>query len=174
MPPSRQEDHLSDRLIAAYEKMLERTRSRIEQADQEVPHLAERVAEAREKAVELGELTREEAERVSQYLRRDLQDAAEYMVESGRELRDWWRFDLGLIEERMLDVFADVADRTRLELDQLAARARAAGVRHTGEVTAPGVLRCVDCGKEIHFRQTGHIPPCPACRGTEFARAPKA
>lgn len=169
-PSTPPEEHFSDRLVKAYERMLERTRTRIEQAEQDLPHIQDRVAEAREKAVELGELTREEAERISEYLKRDLHDAAQYMVDTGREMRDWWRFDLGLIEQRMLDVFTDVADRTRFELDQLVQRARAAGIRHTGEITAPGVLQCTACGKEMHFKRTGHIPPCPGCRGTEFRR----
>ncbi len=173
MPTRGPDEHFSDRLIQAYEKMLERTRLRIDQAEHDLPHMQERVAEAREKAVELGELSREEAERVSEYLKRDLRDAAEYMVESGRELRDWWRFDMGLIEERMLELFTDVADRTRLELDRLAARARATGMRHTGEITAPGILKCTGCGREMHFKRTGHIPPCPSCHGTEFQRSPK-
>lgn len=170
MSESEMPESTAERLIKAYERMLERARGTLEKAERDLPALQERILEAREKAVELGELTREEAERVSEYLKRDLHDAAEFMAETGRGLRDWIRFDLDVLEDRMLGLFAGMADQTRLELERLAQRARAAGLRHTGEVTAAGVLRCESCGKEMRFARTGHIPPCPQCHGTTFRR----
>lgn len=167
---SSRQQHTTDRLVGAYERMLERARAGIERAEKDLPNLQARLAEARERAVELGELTREEADRISDYVRRDLRDAADYMTESGRELRDWMRFDMEQIGERLRGVFSDMVDSTRLELDRLAERAREASLRHTGEITAPGVLRCTNCGKEMHFKSTGHVPPCPQCRGTAFER----
>ena len=38
----------------------------------------------------------------------------------------------------------------------------------TGEITTPGTLTCKKCEKKIKMYGTGHIPPCPECRGTEF------
>ena len=163
-------ENTAERLIQAYERMLERARGTLEQAEKDLPALQERIREARERAVELGELTREEAERVSEDVRRDLHDTAEFMYDTARALRDWIRFDLDVLEDRVLGMFAGMADQTRLELDRLAARAREAGRRHTGEVTAAGVLRCEACGKEMHFKKTGHIPPCPQCHATVFRR----
>ncbi|MES9926605.1 MAG: hypothetical protein ABW158_00685, partial [Candidatus Thiodiazotropha sp. 6PDIVS] len=46
-----------------------------------------------------------------------------------------------------------------------------ASLYHTGEVTGPGTLVCAQCGKEMHFKKTGHIPPCSGCKGTDFQRA---
>ena len=69
-----------------------------------------------------------------------------------------------------MDMFAKVADRTRLELDRFADNARAASLYHTGEVTGPGTLVCAGCGKELHFHKAGRIPPCPKCHGTEYRR----
>lgn len=158
-----------DRMVEAYESMLQRVHElfRDEEGNNS---LAEALAEAREKAVELGELTREEAEKLSVYVQRDIQDAAEYIVDTGQELRDWFLFDWKLIEDRMFKMLAGVADQTSLQLKELARQAREASLYHTGEVTGPGTLVCVGCGKEIHFKKTGRIPPCSACSGTSFNR----
>ena len=160
-----------DRLVAAYEKMLERVDDTFEKAQETtLPALKKNIEHAREKAVELGELTREEAEKIAGYLERDMKDAGEFLAETGEEFRDWFRFDMGLIEDRLLEMFASVADQTRLELEKLAEQARQASTYHTGEITGPGTLVCSGCGKELHFKKTGHIPPCAKCHGTEYKR----
>lgn len=160
-----------DRMVDAYEKMLERVGEGMDAAGQRtVPAVRHALDRARETAVELGELTREEAERIAGYLERDLHDAAEYLAETGEELRTWFRFDLRLLEERLFDLFAQAADQTGLQLREWAEAARRASVYRTGEVTGQGSLACVQCGHEVHFSRPGHIPPCPVCHGTEFKR----
>lgn len=157
-----------DRLDTAYTRMLERLRGGGEEGG--LPRLLDRLGEAKERAIALGELTREEAERVGDYLRRDLTDAAEYMARTGRELKDWLRFDLGLIEERLLGLFSFMVDHTRQELDRFATQAREADAFHTGELTAMGTLRCEACGQELRLKGPRHLPPCPKCHGTRFRR----
>ena len=160
-----------ERLVQGYRRMMERLKAAIEEAGEEAkPTLEENLRRAQEKAVELGELTREEAEKVAGYLRRDLEDAAHYLEDTGSELAQWLRFDLELIEDRLLDMLLTVADRTRLELAEFERQMQRAASYHTGEITGPGVLRCTTCGEELHFREPGHIPPCPRCHGTEFQR----
>ena len=160
-----------DRLVDAYEKMLERAHEATGVAEEKsVPWLREAVAEAREKAVELEELTREEADKIARYVERDIRDAAEYLADSGQEFRDWLAFDMTLLQDRFLDMFAGMADQTSLALREIADRARRASLYRTGEITAPGVLECTHCGELLHFQKTGHIPPCVKCQGTEFRR----
>jgi hypothetical protein len=159
-----------DRLVDAYERMLGHMQEGVEQFGREaLPGLRERLAMAREKMVELGELSREEAERLSRYLERDMQDAARYLVETGEEFRNWLRTDISLIENRLLDSLAEVADQTSLQLKQWAEQARRTPYR-TGEVTGPGVLICNACGEQVHFHKVGRIPPCPKCHATEYSR----
>ncbi len=161
-----------DRLAAAYEKMLDRVHDVVEKTEETtIPVLKKNIERAREKAIELGELTREEAEKIATYVERDIQDAAGFLAKNGEEFRTWLRFDLELIEDRLLEMFASVADQTRVELEALAQRARQASLYHTGEITGPGTLMCSGCKKELHFHKAGHIPPCPACHGTEYRRA---
>ena len=157
----------NERLIEAYNRMMERVRSVV---GEEADALREAVDHAEEKAVELGELTREEAEKIGDYLVRDLHDAGEYLAGDGEELKGWLRFDLDKIEAQVLTLFSEMADKTSLELAQLAERARRAGEFRTGQVTGIGTLECIDCGERLHFKKTGHIPPCPKCRGASFRR----
>jgi len=175
MPESRDQFPF-DRLAAAYDRILQEVHDAIASAkENSLPGLKDYISDAREKMIELGELTREEAEKVSGYVERDMKDAANYLLETGEQLSAWWRFDVQQVENRMLEMFTSVADQTKLELEKLAQRAkRASGATlyHTGEVTGPGTLVCTSCGKEMHFRKTGHIPPCSGCKGTDFKRAP--
>lgn len=161
------------RQIDAYNRMLEHVRHAQTRApEQSRPVLAQLVDRAREKIVELEELTVEEAEKIAEYLVRDLHDAAEYLAgDEARELASWFKFDIQLIENRLLELFASVANPTNLELLSLEERAAHGKEFHTGEITALATLRCLQCGQHVHFHTTGHIPPCPKCRHTVFCRA---
>jgi polyhydroxyalkanoate synthesis regulator phasin/predicted RNA-binding Zn-ribbon protein involved in translation (DUF1610 family) len=163
-----------DRLVDAYERMLGRTQEQIERAQNDtVPALRELLDRVKENMVELGELTREEATKVAAYVERDIQDAATYIAETGEDLRKWWRFDLELIEQRLLDAFSRVADQTSLQLSTWAERARRAGLYEAGEVAAPGTLVCTACGSALAMPRTARIPACAQCGGTSFRRAPE-
>ncbi len=173
MVPNNQKDTL-EHLTEAYDTMLKRVSDAIKKAEQTtIPALKKNIEHARETAIEVGELTRDEAEKIATYLERDMHDAADFLSETGKEFKEWGKFDLELIEDRLLEMFANVADKTKLELEALAQQARRASMYHTGEITGPGTLVCTACGKEIHFQKTGHIPPCAGCRGTEYRRATK-
>jgi len=106
-----------------------------------------------------------EGAKVAGYLERDLKDAASYIAETGEGLREWWRFDLKLMEDRMLEIFASVADQTSLQLREWAEQARQAPAYRTGEITGPGTLVCEGCGEGLTFVKAGRIPPCPKCGG---------
>ncbi len=161
----------TDKLVDAYEQMLKQTHETIERAQQEsVPKFREMLESARDNMVELGELTREEADKVSEYIKRDIEDAANYIAETGQDMRDWWRFDLQLIEQRMMDMFTRVADQTSLQLAQWAETARQMNLYQAGEVTGPGTLICDSCSADTHFVKAGRIPPCSDCGGTRFRR----
>lgn len=164
-----------DKMVAAYEEMLKRTNETIETTQKEsLPRFRELLEKARDNMVELGELTREEAHKVADYLRRDVEDAASYIAETGQDIREWWRFDLELIEQRMVDMFARAADQTSLQLAQWAENARQMSLYQAGEITGPGTLVCDKCGAETHFVQAGRIPACGDCKGTTFRRKEKA
>lgn len=163
--------NLEQRLIAAYDKMLERVHDFFDASESyTAPTLQQRIALAKERAVELQEISSEEAEKVAAYIERDIHEAANYLETSGKALSSWFNFDLQLLEARMLEIFSVVADKTRIELAQLAQQAKRADQYHTGEITGIGQLTCNNCGNELHFKHTARIPPCGACHHTVFQR----
>ena len=160
-----------ERLSAAYDAMVEQLRDGIKKAEKTaVPAFSDALGEAKERAVALGELTREEAEKLGHYIERDMHDAADFIVETGQDFKDWLKFDWQLIEKRLFDTFASVADQTSLQLKALADQARAASVYRSGEITGPGTLVCDSCGELMHFQHTHAIPPCPKCNAEVFHR----
>ena len=165
-------DHnFEQKLIAAYDKMMERVNHFLTDAEEQaIPTLLKNIDKAKHQATELRELTSDEAEKVAMYLRRDLQDAGEYLQNTGKEFSTWLSFDMELVEDRMLDTFAKIADKTQLELAQLAAQAKRAQEYHTGEITSIGTLSCQSCHTLVHFKKTSRIPPCPKCHHTVFTR----
>ncbi|NCA70885.1 MAG: hypothetical protein EOM91_12395 [Sphingobacteriia bacterium] len=161
----------TDKLVDAYERMLKQAHDTIERTREgQVPGVRELLEKARDQMVELGELTREEAHKVSEYIQRDIEDAATYIADTGQDIEDWWHFDLQLIEQRMMDAFAKVADQTSLQLAQWAEVARQLSLYQAGEITGPGTLVCDRCGAETHFIKAGRIPPCADCGGLSFKR----
>ena len=160
-----------DKLVDAYERMLKRVHETIGRAEKEtVPAFRELLYKTRDNMVELGELTREEAHKVAEYVERDIKDAAVHIADTGEDLKNWWRFDLDQIEQRMLEAFSRVADQTSVQLKNWAEQARQASLYHTGEITGPGSLVCDSCGAPIQMHKTGRIPPCPKCHATSFKR----
>jgi predicted RNA-binding Zn-ribbon protein involved in translation (DUF1610 family) len=160
-----------EKWLRAYDDMMVRVKTAIEEAEENtLPAIKRHIAKARDTAVELEELTREEAERIAFFLERDLMDAGRHMAESGHELGDWLRFDIGLIEDRLLDALLKAADHTRLDMLQFEEDLEEGPSYNTGEVTGPGTLECVSCGTDIRFHATGYIPACPTCGHTVFRR----
>lgn len=159
-----------DRMVDAYEQMLEFVYKGVGRiGDEAMPALRERLLEAQLKMSELGELTSEEIDRLSIYLERDLESAGRYLFETGEEFKTWLRFDVELIENRLLEMLSSVADQTSVQLARLAEQARHPSY-HTGEITGPGSLICESCGQLMAFHKAGRIPPCPHCHGTSFQR----
>jgi vacuolar-type H+-ATPase subunit H len=164
-------DSLNQKLVDAYNKMLERLHTAMEEVGQHArPSFHEQLKQATEKASELGELGREEAEEIAGYLKRDIDDAAQWLADNGDELKDWLRFDIEQVESRLFEAMSSVADKTRLELKEIEERAGLVHEWKTGEISGIGTLVCESCGELLHFHTSGHIPPCPKCHGTLFKR----
>ncbi|HFE39505.1 MAG TPA: hypothetical protein ENK06_14005 [Gammaproteobacteria bacterium] len=161
----------TEKLIKAYNQLLQTTKEIIDMAKREAtPAIHDAIDKAKEGLTEASELTAEEIDKVSDYLKRDLHDAAEFIAEGEREIADWLRIDVLYIEDRLLEMFSHMVDETALALEQIRQNAEQANTWHTGEITGIGTLLCKKCGEELHFKKTGHIPPCPKCHHTEFER----
>ncbi|HYW04009.1 MAG TPA: zinc ribbon-containing protein [Gammaproteobacteria bacterium] len=154
----------------AYNRMLGRVRDALEDLG-DSPQLHIALERAKQRAVELGELSRDEADRIGGYLRRDLEDAGEFLATGGRSLRDWLQFDLEYLEQWFRDYWQSATDMTRVELANFE-RGLGPVNYYTGEVAAPGTFVCRACSQTLTLQRTGHLPPCPRCHGSTFARRP--
>jgi hypothetical protein len=161
----------SERLIHAYDRMLQRAEHNMDTAAaRSEAALSHALDTARVKAVELGELTREEADKVHEFVTRDLYAVGRHLATEERDIADWLRLRLLVIEKELLNRFSGLAQAAKLELKHLEKARQRFGEWHSGEVTTIGTLRCRHCGELVHFERTGHIPPCPKCHTSVFER----
>lgn len=118
------EHPLEERLLEAYENMVERMLAALEAGKDGVKTLNEAIKHAGETAVELDELSHDEVEKVSYYLKRDIEDAGKSMESQGHELADWLHMDMELIEHKLFDLFSSAGNPTLLAHLKLGLEAR--------------------------------------------------
>ncbi|WP_198264160.1 zinc ribbon-containing protein [sulfur-oxidizing endosymbiont of Gigantopelta aegis] len=161
-------DDVTDKLVDGYNTMLDKLAEWSDKADAEAgPMIVNGIKDTEEFLVDLKRWTKEEIDLISRYVQRDLHDAASKMEVKNQNFKEWFEFDMQRVEENLLAVFSNMADKTREELEHLK---EAGNEWHTGEVTSIGTLVCKNCGKELHFHKPGRIPPCSACSHTQFKR----
>jgi len=165
-------------LVEAYNQMMSRVRDSIDNAEANaIPTLQKAIEQAKDQAVHLQEVSLDEAEEIGNYIKRDINDAAEYLMETSHEFSEWLMLDIDIIEQKVLELFLSVADKTRIELEQLSHAACNISTEsklteyRSGEITGPGSLICITCNQMIQFNTTGTIPDCRECGGQAFKRA---
>jgi len=165
-------------LVEAYNQMMARVQDSINNAESHaMPTLQKAIEQARDQAIHLGEVSIEDAEEIGNYIKRDINDAAEYLMESSHEFSEWLMLDIDIIEQKVLELFLSVADKTRIELEQLShaacdiEREAISSEYKSGEITGPGTLVCTHCQTIIQFSTTSTIPECSQCAGQRFRRA---
>jgi len=161
----------SNRLIEAYNQMMTSIRSSFESSEHSDMSLSKAISMAREEITHISDITQDEAEEISNFIKRDINDAAEYMMESSSEFSDWLMLDIEVIERKLIELFLSVADKTRVELEQLGVQNRELSLYYSGEITGPGTLQCTECGHKVSFTTTSHIENCTQCGHTTFRRA---
>lgn len=152
--------------VGLYQKMAERAAELMQEGRKS---LDEALKKAGDEISAGGDFTREQAEKIASYLRRDLvgvgqkaKQARDAVIDAVEPHRVVAGMQSGL--SRLLKTAADV-------LSGVAERSEQSLVFKTGEVTSPGTLTCKDCGKELHFKATVRIPPCPQCHKTLFRKS---
>lgn len=166
-------NHIPNRLIKAYNQMLASIRDAFEETDNDTSDISLQHAleSARERIVHLGEVTIDEAQEISDFVKRDINDAAEYLMETSAEFSDWLLLDIEVVERKVIDMFLSVADRTRVELEQLKNHQRQLNTYYSGEITGPGTLQCSQCNTPVTFATTSQIEVCTKCGNSSFRRA---
>ena len=160
-----------EKLVVAFEHMVENVGNAVHEAEEAVaPTIDEMVHNAQVLARELYALTQEEAEDLGRTLRRDLHKANKVLNQQRKELKDWWSFDVTLMEDKFVDLVARAADKAWLDFREFENEDHQASLYRSGEVCNPGTFSCTQCGNHIHLQKTGHIPPCGKCHHAEFYR----
>ena len=160
-----------EKLIAAFDHMVENVGQAIHEAEEALaPTIDEMVHNAQQLARELYTLSQEEAESLGDTLKRDMVKANRTLNQQRKELKDWFSFDLTLVEDRFIDLIARSADKAWLDFRQFESEDHQASLYRSGEVCNAGTFNCTGCDKRIELPSTGQIPRCPVCDGAEFYR----
>jgi len=120
----------------------------------------------------LGEFSVEQAETMKMYLARDLEQTISNAKDLGNMLSEETKKTLqpSRLGAGALSSLAYVLEHTSNALHSLMDKTVEALTYGTGEITSAGTLTCHECGYKMHFKKTGHIPPCPKCSGTLFQK----
>ena len=165
----------SDKAPAAYDRVLEQLRKRLDDAGEvSWDFLQQQIEEAAEVELAAEEMTRDEVELLKAYLRRDLKQLGYYAHETGEGVAAWLHFDLDFLEQKVKQSLLDLADKTRVQHELLREQlAHDEDQYLAGEVSAPGTLRCLQCGEQQQLKATDHIQPCGNCGALVFERISK-
>jgi len=163
-------DEIKARLGAQYDRYAEKF-SELYQAGQEKTQEAmdKALEAAREQLAAAGELSAEQGAQFKEYLKRDLEQTAVDMRQLGEEAKV--RLDPGRLGAGAMSTMAGLLQAAGKGLDFLSKKTEQALVFKTGEVTGAGTLTCMQCGKQLQMKKSAHIPPCPACPGTQFRKS---
>jgi len=160
-----------EKLVAAFDHMVEQVSDAIHNAEEALtPTVDEMVHNAQQLARELYALTQEEAESLGETLKRDIHKANKTLNQQGKELKDWFSFDMTLVEDRFIDMIARAADKSWLDFRAFENEDHQASVYRSGEVCNAGRFNCSQCDNSIDLSKTGQIPRCPVCQHNEFYR----
>ncbi|CAG1769997.1 hypothetical protein BAC3_00713 [uncultured bacterium] len=156
-----------DKLVKAYSEFMQHLHETME----DTLHFGKALDISKEKTSQNSDLTTEELDQVSSNVQRDVEHAAQNLPHQASEetFGEWLKFEVQLIEDFAIDAFLSVADKTRIQLEEIKQHAIAYKYE-SGDVTAPGTFVCDNCGKEIAFKTPSQIPECPACHGKIFVR----
>ncbi len=164
---SRVPDHSS-----AYDRVMRRLRDNLEQAEYKSwDYLQEKIEEAVEVELKAEEMTRDEMDLLTAYIKRDLKAMGYYTHETGKGIAAFLKFDLNVLEDKVAQLLRDLADRTRLQQEELRERLDHDENQYiAGELAAVGTLECLECGTVRRLLKTEQLKPCQACGNRYFRR----
>jgi Zn finger protein HypA/HybF involved in hydrogenase expression len=128
--------------------------------------MAVALEKAHEQMTALGEFSAEQGEVLKQYMARDLDQTIADAQHLGEEAKE--RLHPARLGAGALSSLATVLELTSNALHALSDKTKEKLTYKTGEVTSAGTLTCQACGQKVHLKETGHVPPCPKCKGTLF------
>ncbi|VAW99408.1 hypothetical protein MNBD_GAMMA22-1524 [hydrothermal vent metagenome] len=113
-------------------------------------------------------ITKEELNLLSKYIHDDFTSTTEHIHNTSDKIKNWLKNDIELTEDRLLELFANVVDQSRVELQQMETQLHE---WHSGEVASKGDFECKNCGKKFTFSESQTIENCPSCNGEDFQKS---
>ena len=123
---------------------------------------------AHDQLAALGEFSSGQGQKLKQYLARDLDQAISFTHHVGEEARD--RLNPARLGAGALSSLASALEASSDALHTLGDKTKQSLTYKTGEITSAGTLTCQSCEQKVHLKHTGHVPPCPKCKGTLFEK----
>jgi len=155
--------------VETYNHILEslyNIKNSVEDASRE--DLAMKFEYAKSKLHDFENITKEEIDLITEYLHKDLSAATEHLSKTSSNIKNWIKKDIELTEDKLLHMFVNVVDQSRVELQQIE---NSLHKWHSGEVTGIGTLECKNCGEQISFTETQVINNCPKCDNDVFQKS---
>jgi len=162
-------EQLKKKLEENYDKFVEKFLEIFQESKEKTKEALDKALDkARDQMTQAGEFSTEQGKAFKESFLRDLKRASYNLKNIGGEAKEYLapeRIKTGAIASlstllhkagEALNFFIEKTDK---EL-----------IHKTGQVTSAGSLTCLKCKKKIHLKKTGHVPPCPACSGTEFKK----
>lgn len=163
---------LGDAAVKVYDRIVERVYRSVDSLEERSwPFIKERIDEAVELELVAREMTREELDLLGAYVRRDLSELGRIAHKTGEGIAALMKFDLNVLEQRVVEMFDLLADPSLVDQAELQQRLeQGAETYMAGEVAAAGTLNCLACGVVIHLAETRLLEPCHGCQGRYFHR----
>jgi len=129
--------------------------------------LSMKIEYAKTKLHNLEDITKKELDLVAFYIHKDISAATKHLDTTKNNIKKWLKKDLEITEDRLLHLFINVVDQSRVEFFQME---NLLHEWHSGEVTSIGTLECKECGKQLIISETQVITNCASCNGATFQK----
>ena len=158
--------------ISAYDRVVARLHRNLSDAEASSwEYLQEKIEEAVEMELTAEEMTRDEMDLLTAYIKRDLKKLGFYAYGTGEGIAAWLHFDLNVLEDRMKRMLVSLADKTRIQQEELRERLDHGEEEYiAGELAGAGTLQCLNCESTQVLTKTAQIGPCEECQGRYFRR----
>jgi isocitrate dehydrogenase len=130
--------------------------------------ISEALETAHKQMLDAEEFTVEQGQELKQYLLRDLDQTVADFEHLGDEAKD--KLNPSRLGVGVLASLASVLEAAETALHSLTEKTNKKLSYKSGEITSAGTLTCQSCGQTLHLKATGHVPPCPKCKASQFKK----
>jgi len=106
-------------------------------------------------------------------LQRDLAEAHHVFKAIGNAIANWVSFDAAVIEDKIEDWIALVADDTEVDWLLLGKQWNERDQYQSGELVGSGSFKCNECNFVLSYSAAASLPLCPQCKNSVFTKTTK-